>query len=98
MALLWAVPVEQLDYAALLPLCFEGLRETAHPYTYIARQAIADLLSAEGAGPKALPVLDRLVTPGHCPQGGGPGWSPSRAVPRVVGTLHLHMEPRTTSP
>jgi len=61
MSLAWSHPVERLDYNGLLPLCFDGLRETKHPYAYIARQAVTDMLSAEGAEAKTVPVLDQLI-------------------------------------
>eukprot|EP01012_Entosiphon_sulcatum_P036859 TRINITY_DN470_c0_g1_i1.p1 TRINITY_DN470_c0_g1~~TRINITY_DN470_c0_g1_i1.p1 ORF type:complete len:235 (-),score=36.90 TRINITY_DN470_c0_g1_i1:2-706(-) len=63
MALAWTVPIETVDYRSLLPLCCEGLRETQHPYTYLSREILHELLTAEGAPEKTRPVLDQLIPP-----------------------------------
>jgi len=63
MSLHWSTPVPELSYDPLLPWCFEGLRETTHPYTYISRQAITDMLTAPGAPEKVIPLVDRIVPP-----------------------------------
>ena len=34
----WQVPLESLDYHYYLPLFFDGLRETQHPYVFFAVQ------------------------------------------------------------
>jgi hypothetical protein len=34
----WKVEIEKLDYHHYLPLFFDGLCETAHPYEFFARQ------------------------------------------------------------
>lgn len=34
----WKVEIEKLDYHHYLPLFFEGLAETNHPYEFFARQ------------------------------------------------------------
>lgn len=34
----WKVEIEKLDYHHYLPLFFEGLAETEHPYEFFARQ------------------------------------------------------------
>ena len=34
----WKVPLESLDYHYYLPLFFDGLRETQHPYVFFAVQ------------------------------------------------------------
>uniref|UniRef100_A0A670ZFL7 Parkin coregulated like n=1 Tax=Pseudonaja textilis TaxID=8673 RepID=A0A670ZFL7_PSETE len=38
-----------------------GLKETRHPYTFISQEGFKELLSAEGAAQKTLPLLPRLV-------------------------------------
>lgn len=53
--------IEKLDYHHFLPLLFNGLCETAHPYEFFARQGIHDLL--EHGGPKIQPVIPQLIIP-----------------------------------
>eukprot|EP00906_Rhabdomonas_costata_P012569 RCo018100 len=60
-SLIWTVPLEQIDVAALLPLCCDGLRETQHPYTQISRQAIRDLLLIEDVRPKVSAALEQII-------------------------------------
>ncbi|XP_071455387.1 parkin coregulated gene protein [Hetaerina americana] len=57
----WKVEIDKLDYHHYLPLFFDGLRETAHPYQFFARQGIYDML--EHGGSKILPVIPQLVIP-----------------------------------
>ena len=60
----WTTPPERLwSYDPLLVLCAEGVRETLHPHTFVARTAWADLLAASGAAAKAEPLLARLIPP-----------------------------------
>jgi len=58
----WKVPLESLDYHYYLPLFFDGLRETKHPYVFFAVQGIDDLL-ARGGSKKILPVIPQLIIP-----------------------------------
>jgi len=37
--------------------------ETEHPYKFVAREAARELLQADGAADKVLPLLQRLVLP-----------------------------------
>ncbi|CAF1471509.1 unnamed protein product, partial [Rotaria sordida] len=57
----WKVEVEKLDYHHYLPLFFDGLCETEHPYDFFARQGIHDML--EHGGIKILPVIPQLIVP-----------------------------------
>nr|XP_020446837.1 parkin coregulated gene protein [Monopterus albus] len=57
----WKVAFEKLDYHHLLPLFFDGLCETAHPYEFLARQGVHDLL--KNGGPKIQPVVPQLIIP-----------------------------------
>ncbi|KAM6969057.1 parkin coregulated gene protein [Tautogolabrus adspersus] len=57
----WKVEIEKLDYHHLLPLFFDGLCETVHPYEFFARQGVHDLL--EHGGPKIQPVIPQLIIP-----------------------------------
>ena len=59
---LFQVPLENLDYHYYLPLLFDGLRETKHPYVFIAVNGIEDLLS-KGGSKKILPVVPQLIIP-----------------------------------
>lgn len=60
--IVWKVPLENLDYHYYLPLLFDGLRETKHPYVFIAVNGIEDLLS-KGGSKKILPVVPQLIIP-----------------------------------
>ena len=51
-----------MDYAYYLPLLFDGLRETEHPYVFFATHGIEDLLS-KGGSKKILPVVPLLIIP-----------------------------------
>lgn len=57
----WKVEIEKMDYHHYLPLFFEGLRETQHPYEFFARQGIHDML--EHGGNKILPCIPQLIIP-----------------------------------
>jgi len=57
----WKVEIEKLDYHHYLPLFFDGLCETEHPYEFFARQGIHDML--EHGGSKILPVIPQLIIP-----------------------------------
>ena len=61
--LVWDIPVEQLDYDPILVTCFEGLLETEHPYNFLGKQCIRELLGAEGAKEKVEPILGKLIVP-----------------------------------
>ncbi|XP_072359925.1 parkin coregulated gene protein-like isoform X2 [Scyliorhinus torazame] len=55
------VEIEKLDYHHYLPLFFDGLCDTTHPYDFFARQGIHDML--EHGGMKILPVIPQLIIP-----------------------------------
>uniref|UniRef100_A0A673C7B5 PARK2 co-regulated n=1 Tax=Sphaeramia orbicularis TaxID=375764 RepID=A0A673C7B5_9TELE len=57
----WKVDITTLDYNHYLPLFFDGLRETVHPYEFFARQGVHDML--DHGGPKIQPILPQLITP-----------------------------------
>jgi len=57
----WKVEIEKLDYHHYLPLFFDGLCETVHPYEFFARQGVHDML--EHGGSKILPVIPQLIIP-----------------------------------
>ncbi|TNM95323.1 hypothetical protein fugu_016406 [Takifugu bimaculatus] len=57
----WKVEIDKLDYHHFLPLFFDGLSETTHPYAVLARQGVHDML--EHGGPRILPVIPQLIMP-----------------------------------
>ncbi|XP_068582598.1 parkin coregulated gene protein-like [Cebidichthys violaceus] len=57
----WKVEFEKLDYNYYLPLFFDGLTETDHPYKFLACQGVHELL--DNGGPKILPVVPQLIVP-----------------------------------
>ncbi|VDP81536.1 unnamed protein product [Echinostoma caproni] len=69
----WKVEIEKLDYHYYLPLFFEGLAETEHPFEFFARQGeifvscfmnstgVHDLL--EHGGGRVLSVVPQLIIP-----------------------------------
>jgi hypothetical protein len=63
MRLQWDTPPSELSYDPLLITCFEGLLETEHPFSFVAREAAKELLQAENAAEKTVPLVARLVMP-----------------------------------
>ena len=61
MKLVWSIPPESLEYDPTLIICFEGLLETLHPYSFAAKQCVRELLAAKGAQEKVIPILGRLI-------------------------------------
>ena len=61
MKLVWSIPPESLEYDPTLIICFEGLLETLHPYSFAAKQCVRELLAARGAEEKVIPILDKLI-------------------------------------
>lgn len=59
----WAIPPESLSYSILFPVFLSGLCEKQHPYTYLVRLGIQDLLAANDAVEKLHPILPKLVPP-----------------------------------
>lgn len=57
----WKMEFEKLDYSLYLPLFFDGLSETQHPYKTYARQGVHDLLAY--GGDKIYPVIPQLIIP-----------------------------------
>ena len=50
-----------MSYDPLLMYCFDGLCETEHPYVFISRQAIHDLLTAPVIALLFLPPLVKIA-------------------------------------
>lgn len=61
MHLAWTMPIEHVNLERLLPLCFEGLREKQHPYDFLAKQAIAEVLDTPQAADRVPPLLPQLI-------------------------------------
>uniref|UniRef100_A0A336MDH9 CSON015004 protein n=1 Tax=Culicoides sonorensis TaxID=179676 RepID=A0A336MDH9_CULSO len=57
----WTVEIDKLDYGLYLPLFFDGLSETKHPYKTYARQGVQDLLTH--GGEKIYSVIPQLIIP-----------------------------------
>ncbi|KAK5891877.1 hypothetical protein CesoFtcFv8_012310 [Champsocephalus esox] len=57
----WTVDIEKVDYHHYLPLFFNGLCDTDHPYEFFARQGVHDLLVHGGT--KVLPLIPQLIIP-----------------------------------
>ncbi|KAL1139523.1 hypothetical protein AAG570_006506 [Ranatra chinensis] len=57
----WKVDITSLDYHHYLPLFFDGLCETNHPYKFFAQQGIHDMLYHGKT--KILPVIPQLIIP-----------------------------------
>ncbi|XP_071502926.1 parkin coregulated gene protein homolog [Diadema antillarum] len=57
----WKVEIEKLDFHHYLPLFFDGLSETRHPYKFFARQGVHDMLTH--GGHKVFPVIPQLILP-----------------------------------
>lgn len=58
----WMQPIASLDYAKLLPLFLEGLTETAHPYSFLAREGAFQLLQYGQTQPaRVIECLHRVV-------------------------------------
>ncbi|XP_072049529.1 parkin coregulated gene protein-like [Amphiura filiformis] len=57
----WKVEIEKLDYHHYLPMFFDGLCETTHPYQFFAERGVHDML--EHGGSKILPVIPQLIIP-----------------------------------
>ncbi|GLH10846.1 Parkin coregulated protein [Gryllus bimaculatus] len=55
------IEVDKIDYHHYLPMFFDGLVETTHPYKFFARQGIKDML--QHGGSKILPVVPQLIIP-----------------------------------
>eukprot|EP00768_Dysnectes_brevis_P001464 gnl/Dysnectes_brevis/137_a162_4229.p1 GENE.gnl/Dysnectes_brevis/137_a162_4229~~gnl/Dysnectes_brevis/137_a162_4229.p1 ORF type:complete len:246 (-),score=50.64 gnl/Dysnectes_brevis/137_a162_4229:37-774(-) len=59
--LMWKANIEMLDFHHYLPIFFEGLREKDHPYAFLAREGVTNML--EHGRAKVLPVIPQLIIP-----------------------------------
>ena len=59
----WETDIEHVQYDPLVVTFAEGLVETRHPYHFVARKGLKDLLTANGAGARTVPLVHRLIRP-----------------------------------
>lgn len=57
----WRTDPESVPFDPVLPILAEGLRETVHPYTFVARQGFKELLEVSSAAEKCRPLLDKVI-------------------------------------
>lgn len=57
------MPIETVSFDPVLVALAEGLKETVHPYSFVARQGFVQLLQTLNANSKALSVLAKLIVP-----------------------------------
>ncbi|XP_067857828.1 PACRG-like protein isoform X2 [Heptranchias perlo] len=57
----WEQPPETVVFDPLLITLAEGLRETKHPYTFVAKEGFKELLEIEDAAEKAIPLVPKVV-------------------------------------
>ncbi|XP_013420224.1 PACRG-like protein [Lingula anatina] len=61
--LAWSTPPEHVPFDPVLVTLAEGLRETVHPYSFVARAGFKELLDIPAAGEMAAPLLVKIVQP-----------------------------------
>ncbi|XP_072352579.1 PACRG-like protein isoform X1 [Scyliorhinus torazame] len=57
----WDQPPETVCFDPLLTILAEGLRETRHPYTFVAKEGFKELLEVEDAADKAIPLVPKVI-------------------------------------
>lgn len=57
----WRTPVDDVPFDPTLRLLAVGLVETKHPYAFVAQTGFRDLLLAEDAGNKAMPMVADII-------------------------------------
>ncbi len=63
LTLKWDREIFTLDYDPLLVTCFEGLLETDHPFNFVSRECIKNLLLADKAYEKTIQLLNKIIVP-----------------------------------
>lgn len=61
--LAWSQPVDSVPFDPVLVLLAEGVCETVHPYSFVARVGFQELLTASDASSKTIPLLPKLAAP-----------------------------------
>jgi len=59
----WTTPPENLNFDPILVTFAEGLRETRHPYTFVAAEGLKQMLTIEDAELRTIPLLPKLIPP-----------------------------------
>jgi len=62
----WDEDPQNLYYDPLLVTVSEGLRETSHPFVFVAQNAFKELLEQDGACEKTIPLLPQIVRNLRC--------------------------------
>ncbi|XP_055494282.1 PACRG-like protein isoform X2 [Leucoraja erinacea] len=57
----WEQPPETISFDPVLIILAEGLRETKHPYTFVAKEGFKELLEVEDAAEKAIPLVPKVI-------------------------------------
>lgn len=57
----WSTPPEQVQFDPVLVTLAEGLKETVHPYTFVARTGFKELLEVPGCVNRVVPLLPKLT-------------------------------------
>ncbi|XP_069140020.1 PACRG-like protein [Argopecten irradians] len=58
--LAWETPPEQVSFDPVLVTLAEGIKETVHPYMFVARTGFKELLEVDGSTEKVLPILPKV--------------------------------------
>ena len=61
--LAWSTSPEAVSFDPVLVTLAEGLKETVHPYAFVARQGFIELMGTENSAEKARVVLSKLIGP-----------------------------------
>jgi len=61
--LTWNTPPDMVPFDPVLVTLAQGLKETVHPFNFVAHQGFVELISVRDADQKALQVLPKLVVP-----------------------------------
>ncbi|XP_077992443.1 PACRG-like protein [Glandiceps talaboti] len=59
----WDTPAEEVAFDPVLITLAEGLRETKHPYVFVAQVGFKELLEVYDAEDKIMPILSRIIAP-----------------------------------
>lgn len=59
----WSTSPDNLPFDPILVTLAEGLRETKHPYTFVAREGFREMLEIDDATSRTLPILPKLIVP-----------------------------------
>ncbi|XP_068709983.1 PACRG-like protein [Montipora capricornis] len=59
----WTTPPDNLSFDPVLITLAEGLQETKHPYTFVAREGFREMLEVDDASLRTVPLLPKLVVP-----------------------------------